>query len=163
MSWVVAVPERLPDDQVREVVRSLVLRHEVLRTTFDADGDGRPRQSVHEDVLVAALPHIEDEQSRHLFVETPFDVTSESPIRFGRTSAGDLIFVVSHIAADGTGAWILVDELTELLAARAQRRDARLGADVPQPVDRACHERAGGRPRADPACGTGTPRCGSSL
>lgn len=151
LSWVVAVPEGLPDDQVREVVRTLVRRHEVLRTTFDADGGGRPRQSVHENVLVAALPHIEDEQSRRLFVETPFDVASESPIRFGRTSDGDLIFVVSHIAADGTGAWILVDELTESLAARAQRRDARLGADVPQPIDRAHHERAGGRPRAESA------------
>jgi hypothetical protein len=151
LSWVVAVPDGLPDDEVREVVRSLVLRHEVLRTTFDADADGRPRQSVHEDVLIAALPRIEDEQSRRLFVETPFDVASESPIRFGRTSTGDLIFVVSHIAADGTGAWILVDDLTESLAARAQRRDARLGVDVPQPIDRARHEREGGRLRAESA------------
>ncbi len=148
ISWVVAVPDGLPDDAVDGAVSTLLLRHEVLRTTFDADGDGLPRQNVHENVHVV-LPRIEDEESRRRFVETPFDVASEPPIRFGRTAEGDLIFVVAHIAADGMGSWGLVTDLDELLAAQEQRRAARLSENVPQPIDRGRYEREGGRSRAE--------------
>lgn len=147
---VVAVPEGLPDEAVSAVVGDLLRRHEVLRTTFDADEAGRPRQSAHETVL-ATLPRLADEHSRSRFVETPFDVATQPPIRFGRTANGDLIFAVAHIAADEAAAETLVAELTELLAARHQRRPARLGADVPQPIDRALHERGHGRPRVESA------------
>uniref|UniRef100_A0AAU3GQ40 Condensation domain-containing protein n=1 Tax=Streptomyces sp. NBC_01401 TaxID=2903854 RepID=A0AAU3GQ40_9ACTN len=152
LSWVVTVPDGLPDDAVSEVVSTLLLRHETLRTTFDADADGRPRQNVHE-YVVAALPRVEGEASRHLFAEAPFDVASGPPVRFGRTADGDLIFSIAHIAVDGTGAWIVVSDLTELLAARAQGREARLSAKVPQPIDRALHEREGGRRRVESALG----------
>lgn len=147
-SWVVAVPDGSSDDAVSGAVSALLLRHEVLRTRFDADGDGRPRQSVHENVRVA-FPRIEGEDARRRFTETPFDVASEPPIRFGRTARGDLMFAVPHIVADRGGAWILVTDLTELLAAQAQRRTAHLGASVPQPVDQARYERESGRPRVE--------------
>ncbi|WP_160313062.1 condensation domain-containing protein [Nocardiopsis sp. RV163] len=147
-SWVVAVPDGLSDDAVSGAVSALLLRHEVLRTRFDADGDGRPRQSVHESVH-AAFPRVEGEDALRRFTEAPFDVASEPPIRFGRTARGDLVFVVPHIVADRGGAWILVTDLTELLAAQAQHRAARLSANAPQPVDQARHERESGRPRVE--------------
>ncbi|MFJ8752657.1 condensation domain-containing protein [Streptomyces sp. NPDC102441] len=150
LSWSVAVPDGVSDDAVSGVVSTLLRRHEVLRTAFDADADGRPRQSVYESVLVS-LPRIADGDSRRLFEEAPFDVESGPPARFGRSPGGDLIFSVAHIAVDGTGAWILVADLTELLAAQREGRAARLSARVPQPVDRAVHEREGGRPRAESA------------
>lgn len=148
--WVVPVPEGLADDAVLEVVNALVLRHEVLRTSFDADDDGRPRQCVHDNV-VTALPRIEDEASRLDFETAPFDVASGPPIRFGRTANGDLIFSLSHIAADGMGSWVLVGDLTELLAAQGEQRAAHLGETVPQPIDRALHEREAGRSRVEAA------------
>ena len=150
ISWVVAVPDGLSDDAVSSAVSTLLLRHEVLRTAFDADGDGRPRQSVHRNVT-ATMPRIENEDSRRVFVEAPFDIASEPPIRFGRTPEGDLLLVIVHLAADGLGSWILVSDLTELLAARAQGRAAHLSAKVPQPIDRALHEQGGGRPRVESA------------
>src|SRR5690242_9151186 len=98
----ITVPSGLPDDQVRESIKALVTRHEVLRTTFDADDAGRPRQCVH-DAVVPALPQVTDERSRRRFVNAPFDVGSEPPIRFARTATGDLLFAVAHIAADWEG------------------------------------------------------------
>ncbi|HJP72787.1 MAG TPA: condensation domain-containing protein [Pseudonocardiaceae bacterium] len=150
VTWTLRVPDGLSDDAVRDAVSALLLRHEVLRTTFDADEAGRPRQNVHESVLVT-LPRLEDEQSCRVFVETPFDVAAEPPVRFGRTAEGHLIFVIAHIAIDGMGSWIFLIELVELLAARAQQRTADLNADPPQPIDRARYERDGGRSRVESA------------
>ncbi|GAA4956841.1 condensation domain-containing protein [Actinoplanes utahensis] len=150
ISWVIAVPDGLTDEAVGGAVSALLLRHEILRTSFDADDDGRPRQNVYEDV-VAVIPLLEDEDAQRVFTEAPFDIASEPPIRFARTPAGDLVLVVAHLAADGLGSWILFSDLTELLAARAQQRPERLSAKVPQPIDWALHERDRGRARAESA------------
>jgi hypothetical protein len=147
---VIAVPAGLSDREVGGVIGVLLRRHEVLRTSFDADGDGRPRQCVHQNVL-AVLPRVEGEDSRRRFIEAPFDVASGPPVRFGRISEGDLIVVVAHLAADATGFGILVSDLTELLAAQEQQRVARLGAEVPQPIDRAVYEAGRGRSRVESA------------
>lgn len=143
---VVAVPQGLPDDAVSNAVGGLLLRHETLRTAFDADGEGSPQQRVHRNVL-APLPCVEEGEARRLFAEKPFDVATEPPIRFGRTPEGELLVVIAHIAADGMGAWIILSDLTELLAAQTEGRAARLSAEAPQPIDRALYEREGGRPR----------------
>ncbi len=150
ISRVIPVPGGLPDEAVGAAVGDLLRRHDALRTSFDADEAGQPRQSVHDTVLVE-LPRLADEHSRSRFVDAPFDVATAPPIRFGRTADRDLIFAVAHLAADETAAEILVAELTELLAARHQRRPARLNADVPQPIDRALRERSRGRPRVESA------------
>ncbi|AGL16369.1 condensation domain-containing protein [Actinoplanes sp. N902-109] len=147
---VVAVPEGLPDAAVHAAVDDLLQRHEMLRTGFDADEAGRPRQNVYEAVR-AVVPRLDDEQSRRLFAESPFDIATAPPIRFGRTADGDLMFLVAHVAVDETAAGILAADLTELLAARHQRRPVRLSADVVQPIDRALHERGRGRARVESA------------
>jgi hypothetical protein len=148
--WVVAVPQGLSDDAVSNAVSGLLLRHEVLRTAFDADGEGAPQQRVHRNVL-APLPRVEDGEARRLFAENPFDVANEPPIRFGRTPEGDLVVALAHIAADGKGGWIIFSDLTELLAAQSEGRAALLSAEAPQPIDRALYEREGGRPRVEAA------------
>jgi Condensation domain len=161
LSWVVAVPDGLPDDAVADAVHTLLLRHEVLRTAFDADQDGRPQQSVYEDVLVV-LPRVEDEDSRRLFVEATFDIATEPPIRFGRTSDGDLVFAAAHIATDGLGAWVLVADLTELLAAQEERRPARLRRTCRSRSTGPATSRRAAGPGSSQPCGTGTPPCATS-
>ncbi|MCC2321233.1 condensation domain-containing protein [Cellulomonas xiejunii] len=148
--WDVAVPEGLPDDAVEHAVSTLLRRHDVLRTSFDADDDGRPRQNVHEDVHVTFV-RLEDEDSRRAFADRPFDIATRPPIRFGRAPSGDLVVGICHIAVDGTAAWMLVRELDELLTALHQGRPADLADDVPRPIDQALYERGTGRRRAEAA------------
>ncbi|MFJ7629343.1 condensation domain-containing protein [Streptomyces sp. NPDC097595] len=148
--WAVPVPEGLSDEAVGGAVSDLLLRHEVLRTAFDADGEGAPQQRVHRNVL-APLPVVEDGEALRLFYESPFDVADEPPIRFGRTPEGELVAALAHIAADGMGGWILLTDLKELLAARAEGRAPALSAEAPQPIERAVYEREGGRPRVEAA------------
>lgn len=145
---VVAVPQGLSDEAVGNAVHALLLRHEGLRTAFDADAEGSPQQRVHRDVL-APLPGVEDGEARRLFAEKPFDIANEPPIRFGRTPEGDLLVVIAHISADGMGAWTIFTDLNELLAAQSEGRAALLSAEAPQPIDRALYEREGGRPRVE--------------
>ncbi|WP_081680745.1 condensation domain-containing protein [Cellulomonas sp. URHD0024] len=151
LTWVVSVPDGVSDDAVSRAVTTVLLRHEGLRTSFDADAAGQPRQNVYESIHVA-FPRIDDEHSRRLFTEDPFDVACEPPIRFGRTSEGDLIFTHAHMVGDGTAGWILYSELTELLAAAQEpRRAPNHDREVPQPLDRALYERDKGRSRAESA------------
>jgi hypothetical protein len=143
-SRLVAVPGGLSDDQVREAITALLIRHEVLRTTFDADEAGWPRQNVR-DAVLPPLPTITGRDSAREYVEAPFDIGSEPPIRFGRLTTGDVVFAIAHIASDWTGVSILETDLTELLAAHERRRAACLSDAVPQPIDRAVDERQGRR------------------
>lgn len=141
----------LPDQAVVAAITDLVRRHEVLRTTFDADTTGQPRQVVHA-VRAPVLIAVEDATFKQDFIEAPFDVAIEPPVRFGRLSDGGVIFVVAHMAADEAAVGVLLEDLAELLAARAERRVARLGLPSVQPIDQALHEREGrGRAAAESA------------
>lgn len=145
--WVLPATGDVPDDVVLDAVATLTARHESLRSSFDADPEGRPRQVVHARAEVGLL-QVDDDAARHAFFEEPFDVASRPPLRVGRTPAGELLVCVAHIAIDGMGVWTLVCELTELLDAHRQGRAPALPEDVPQPVDQALHEAGAGRARA---------------
>jgi Condensation domain len=146
---VATVPSGLSDHQVADSIIALLIRHEALRTTLDADAAGRPRQCVH-DATLPPLPRLTDERSYQQYVDAPFDVGSELPIRFARTGTGDVLFAVAHIVADWAGLSVLAADLREILEACGQRRVARLSDGAPQPIDRALAERHGrGRARAE--------------
>jgi condensation domain-containing protein len=148
---IIPVPHGVPDEAVLAAIGDLLSRHEVLRTIFDTDSFGQPRQRVRE-VHPPSLTAVEEIDFAHEFVTAPLDVEARGPIRFGRLPDGSLIFVVAHMAADFTATEILVEELTELLVARAERRAPRLGALPAQPIDQALRERDGrGRTRAESA------------
>lgn len=151
LSWPVGVPGTLSTKDVIDAVNDLLARHEALRTTYDEDDDGSPRQRVH-DHRITELPLVgDDERSRLEFVDAPFDVEAAPPIRFGRHANGDLVFAIAHIAIDGLGAWVFFNDLVELLAARAEHRAPGLDPVVPQPIDQAQHERADGRAKVESA------------
>nr|WP_280498748.1 non-ribosomal peptide synthetase [Nocardia cyriacigeorgica] len=109
-------------------VADVVGRHETLRTVYpDIGGVGSQR------VLDAGqVPPIVALDARHAaeaiaeFVGTPFDVTSEVPVRIGltRLDADDhiLVLVVHHIAADGYSMAPLARDIATAYAARVAGR-----------------------------------------
>jgi hypothetical protein len=148
---IVPVPPGMPDESVAAAVADLLRRHETLRTIFDADTEGRPRQRVLE-LRPPAVHRVGEIHSRHEFVVQPFDLGSDYPVRFGRLPDGGLLLVVAHMAADLIAVGILIDDLTELVAARAERRAPALGPPLAQPIDQALLETEGrGRAKAESA------------
>lgn len=108
-------------------VHALAVRHAVLRTVVE--GDGEPlRQKVREDlwptVLDTPLPagvalqdHLASLACR------PFDLAGDSPLRVHLVALGPLdhalLILVHHIAADGWSLGVMVDELSRLYAQAA--------------------------------------------
>nr|WP_163802078.1 non-ribosomal peptide synthetase [Mycolicibacterium sediminis] len=109
----------LDADRVRRALAAVARRHPILRTTYAADENGDPRATVHDDLLPAWAVHDlsdKSERARNLRLEvlaqrefgTPFDLTTDSPLRITliRTAAAEhvMLLVAHHIAWDD-GSW----------------------------------------------------------
>jgi len=116
----------LDAERLRAALRTVVRRHEILRTTYGLGEDGEPYQLVRADLP----PHWQDhdvcelaESGRSLRVEVlarreferPFDLSSDSPLRITlvRTGSGEhvLILVVHHICWDDDSWAVFFGEL----------------------------------------------------
>lgn len=137
------LPRPVPVTQVRRAIQQLLARHEGLRTRYLRDAAGSLTQQVLESADVELAIVEADSQAsaaaagRQLWRRC-FDPETEAPVRFGilRLPGGatSLAAVVSHLAADLTGASLLLDDLVAAL------RNGRTAAPLVQPVDRATFE-----------------------
>ncbi|MFG2018041.1 amino acid adenylation domain-containing protein [Actinomadura geliboluensis] len=122
-------------------ISDLIERHEILRTTYPADGDGEPHQRILSmtevspqvpvrDVTPADVAGAVDEAVAHRF-----DLAAELPVRatLFRCSPREhvLVLVVHHIAMDGSSGAPLVRDLATAYTAR---RDGRSPEWEPLPV-----------------------------
>lgn len=139
------LPDGLSLGRVAELVRTLVLRHESLRTTYPVDpelrqvvaGEGTLRMSVHPaDGDPAALADEVGVRMRAV----RFDPPNEFPLRLGVVTVDGapvrLVVVVCHMAADAVALDLLAREWADLVAGRELPPPAAV-----QPVDLALSER----------------------
>ncbi|MGX7674284.1 condensation domain-containing protein [Plantactinospora sp. DSM 117369] len=121
----------LPGDVTREHVltalRTLVRRHEVLRTRFTVGPDGEPRQhrdpagnlSVEVCETVPGGVHRLAEEAEERLWREPFRHGYEWPLRVCLVAAGgrprQVVFVFSHLAVDSWGCFVLRREFLDLL------------------------------------------------
>ena len=112
-------------------------RHEILRTTYDIE-DGTPLQRIHppttvgvpvEDLRTMAPPERAEGFRARVAEEArrPFDLTSPPLLRAHGFRADDaefgLVMVSHHLATDGWGARLLLDELSAAYGAFADGRE----------------------------------------
>nr|QEO74619.1 AMP-dependent synthetase and ligase [uncultured bacterium] len=145
----------LDADALERSFDEVVRRHEVLRTTFAADG-GRPRQVIA-DELKLRLTHVDlsahpdderEAEARRLALgeaREPFDLARGPLLRAKllRHSEDEhvLLFTMHHIVSDGWSAGVLVRELTTIYEAFTEGRESPL-AELPiQYVDFAVWQR----------------------
>ncbi|MFF2408064.1 amino acid adenylation domain-containing protein [Streptomyces sp. NPDC058092] len=142
---------------VAAALRTVVQRHEALRTSLAAAADGSLRQTVHERVELT----VDEEDLRSLeraaagsrteellteLAAAPFDLT-RAPLlraRLVRLSEADrlLLVVVHHSAFDAASVALLDHEVTELCRAAAEGRPAELPPLPVQYADYAAWQRS---------------------
>ncbi|MGH3675904.1 MAG: amino acid adenylation domain-containing protein [Mycobacterium sp.] len=135
--------------RLRDSVNAVARRHSVLRTTYAADEDGEPRETVHSDLMPGWAEHDLSELSEHarrLRLEVlaqrefaaPFDLATDAPLRITWVRSGSrehvMLLVAHHIAWDD-GSWrVFFNDLTSAytgVALGAQTRSAEtLDADT---------------------------------
>jgi amino acid adenylation domain-containing protein len=116
---------RLSIPALESALNTVIRRHEILRTTFVAEG-GEPRQLVHPDLTIrirvtslAHLPPMEREAQAHVLATaeslTPFDLSRLPLLRAVLFTLGEsehiLIVNVHHIVADGLSVDLLLEEV----------------------------------------------------
>ncbi|MFI9815830.1 condensation domain-containing protein [Saccharothrix variisporea] len=151
------VPLLLELGDVLDVLGKLVLRHESLRTHFDVSANGEVTQRVVGSGTLPVEVHDRPADDPVQFgdivgdcwrrgAETPFDHGGELPIRLSVALHEGIpvlvVFVVSHLAADHTGADLLAAELTALLRARVDGVAPPAPRKALQPLDIARYERS---------------------
>ena len=126
-------------EAMREAVRELVARHEVLRTIFPEQQDGPVQRILPPDEPIAweTLDVSQEpdpvgaaaEQVRAR-VGTPFDLAAEPPLRVTVLRTGVdrhvLLILFHHIAIDEWTTGLAMGELRELYQSRIDRRESRL-------------------------------------
>ncbi len=105
--------------RLRQAVEAVAVRHPILRTTYQTDGDGNPYPVIRDGLRPGWAEHDLSglaEQARRLRLEVlaqrqfaqPFDLTKDSPLRVAaaRVSADELILLLTahHVAWDD-GSW----------------------------------------------------------
>lgn len=122
----------------------IVERHEVLRTRFDTDEQGRPRQYVQAEaevkIVKATMAELEKAASE------PFDLTKGSLLRLKLAALADeehvLLLVMHHIISDGWSMGLLIAEFSKLYRACTQGWSENLSPLSIQYRDYACWQRA---------------------
>lgn len=153
------LPAGAPLIGVRTMLNYLVRRHEALRTTYQLDGDGIPRQRVHPPrgvPLVTVNTERDGIETPAEVIErlstTPFDLTTEWPLRACVVLTGGqptkLVLVLNHMAFDAWTVDRFEQELQALGAGISNGRPAALPPVRHQPADLAQHE-ASATARAD--------------
>ena len=155
------LPPEAPLIGVRTMLNYLVRRHEALRTTYELDGDGVPRQRVHPPrglPLVTAETGGAESPAAVLdrLTNAPFDLATEWPIRACVVLAGGrpskLVLVLNHMAFDAWTVDRFEQELRALGSAIGGGRQVSLPPVRHQPVDLAEYEAsAAARVDAEPA------------
>jgi mycobactin peptide synthetase MbtE len=105
--------------RLRQAVEVVAVRHPMLRTTYQTDGDGNPYPVIRDDLRPGWAEHDLSglaEQARRLRLEVlaqrqfaqPFDLTTDSPLRVAAARVGTdeliLLLTAHHIAWDD-GSW----------------------------------------------------------
>jgi amino acid adenylation domain-containing protein len=141
----------LDADALEHAVRTIVERHEALRTSFGLDGD-EPVQWVHPalDVAIARVD-LRGAPGRALDDliaaenERPFDLARAPLLRATLATLGPdahvLVSAAHHIVCDGWSLGVFVRELAELYTARVEGRPARLPELAIQYADYAVWQR----------------------
>ncbi len=143
MFGAMSLPDGSTIAEVAELLRAVILAHDALRTRLIDDQAGRPRQEVagsgELDLQVVPLPRTADQVDRaryleHLIATWPlaaFDFERDWPLRVAvLTQAGTcshLVWVLSHLAADGAANLLLLRDL-------ANGKPAGRTASEPRPV-----------------------------
>ncbi|MGW0160491.1 amino acid adenylation domain-containing protein [Mycobacterium sp. NPDC003323] len=133
----------LDAERLHTALQAVARRHPLLRTTYAADENGEPQETVHEDLQPAWAFHdlsAMSERARGLRLEvlaqrefgTAFDLSADAPLRITlvRLTADEhmMLLVAHHIAWDD-GCWrIFFDDLTRAYGG------ADLGPTPPVPV-----------------------------
>ncbi|MEK5235961.1 condensation domain-containing protein [Paenibacillus sp. FSL L8-0470] len=135
MPGVVELAGRVDPDRLEQSIRSVIARHESLRTSFTWI-DGEPRQRIHEDVTLEWVCRDADEaQARELtrnFVR-PFALDKAPLLRAGLLRLSEerhwLMWDIHHIVSDGVSMNLLVSDFmaayggVELAPLRIQYKD----------------------------------------
>ncbi|HXO11774.1 MAG TPA: condensation domain-containing protein, partial [Mycobacterium sp.] len=105
--------------RLRQAVEAVAVRHPILRTTYQTDGDGNPYPVTRDDLRPGWAEHDLSglaEQARRLRLEVlaqrqfaqPFDLTKDSPLRVAAARVGPdgliLLLTAHHVAWDD-GSW----------------------------------------------------------
>lgn len=125
-------------DALACAISLVVERHEILRTTFPLE-DGEPVQRIHPSAPVhVAVEDLRTVHEREMRFESrveeesrrPFDPATETMLRATafRLDEADLglVLVSHHLATDGWGARLLLDELTSAYRALVEHREPEL-------------------------------------
>ncbi|MCP9951128.1 condensation domain-containing protein [Actinomadura madurae] len=160
----VEVPAGLSVGDLLGGLRTLVVRHQSLRTVLYRDGDGALTQEVRADGAIdVPLVEIGDDAEalwdavaghRRDVERQPFDLAADLPLRPAVFLSGGkpvaVLLCTAHTAADGTGVGNLAADYGRLLAARTGGDGALPPAR--QPLEQARYERsARGRRRLSKA------------
>ena len=137
-------------------LNEILKRHEVLRTTYQANAAGRPVAIIHPaerfDLPVTDISHLKKEavqqevlRAANSLVRAPFDLSRDRFIRplLFRISATQhtLLFCSHYVAVDAWTVGLLAREISEHYAAYMESRPARLPEAAVQCVDAARRQR----------------------
>jgi hypothetical protein len=148
---VLPVPRGRHLGEVLDAIRALLVRHDVLRTVYQVDDDGRPRQVVRGAGRIKVRLHETSaaeakETATRLAAELSairFELSSDWPLRFAVVTTDGwparVTIVASHMAVDAGSFRIICRELTVLMSSRGRNT---LPAVRQQPLERAAYERS---------------------
>lgn len=113
------------EEAVAYAFRSVVARHEILRTTYHQNDDGAPFQYIHAElpprIQIERTTKEEAVKAAQVELEKPFNLAEDSPIRLmiSRTGVEEVIvaMIAHHIVWDGATFPILVSDFEEAYAA----------------------------------------------
>ncbi|HVI46053.1 MAG TPA: amino acid adenylation domain-containing protein [Chitinophaga sp.] len=134
----------LHPEALEEALRTIVQRHEVLRTVMAAE-DGHAYQEIRtaENWVLEPLANRDDIPA---FMDKPFILAEDYMLRAGLLQEEEntwlLAIVLHHIASDGWSMGVIVKELPELYEAIASGRTSALAAPALQYADYALWQRA---------------------
>jgi amino acid adenylation domain-containing protein/non-ribosomal peptide synthase protein (TIGR01720 family) len=122
---------------LENTLRTIVSRHEVLRSVILEDADGKGYQQIGPGSnwkLIIEDRTKEDKNSleNHIkqLVTAPFDLSKDYMLRANLLKTGNeehvLLVTTHHIASDGWSASVLMKEVIEIYAAYAEGREAKL-------------------------------------
>jgi amino acid adenylation domain-containing protein len=142
-------------EALERALTELVRRHETLRTTFRAEGDGAVAVvappapfGLPRDDLRALPPEARRAEARRLAADEatrPFDLTSQPPVRARLVRLDEaewqLSFTLHHVASDGWSLGVLVREVSALYGAFARGEPSPLPPLAVQYADYAAWQR----------------------
>ncbi|WP_075344662.1 non-ribosomal peptide synthetase [Tenacibaculum agarivorans] len=136
-------------DALEKSLKTIVARHEVLRTNLIADEGIGYQNIINEENWSLDQEKISEEETLktalHDYINIPFDLSNDYKLRACLYDLGNQKYVVAcvfhHIASDGWSSNILINEFVELYSSLSQQRKAELPALTLQYSDYALWQR----------------------